>query len=97
MEGSTPQRDRLWVSNQTQMKPQLTNLLPLSFSCLFVVFPGFSLCMLLPVLFTLPASAWRWGMSLKGYGSTLCHQPSSLLILRVWLQGVDDNMLLLPF
>lgn len=59
----------------------MTNFLPLSLSflSLCVFFPGFSLCMWLPVLFTLPASAWRWGMSLKGYGSTLV--PPTLLLL----------------
>lgn len=58
------------------------NLLPLSsLSCLSVSSSWLSLCMWLPVLFTLPASAGRWGMSLKGYGSTLCHQAFVLLLL----------------
>ena len=60
----------------------VTNLLPLSsLSCLSVSSSWLSLCMWLPVLFTLPASAGRWGMSLKGYGSTLCHQAFVLLLL----------------
>lgn len=83
----------LGASGQTHLTgAQLTNL-PLSFSLVSVVFPGFSLCMSLPVLFTLPASAWRWGMSLKGYGSTLCHQalvPAPLRSASPASQGVGD-------
>lgn len=76
-----------YVPDPSQVEPRLTNSFPLSLSLIFMSSSLASLCMSLPVLFTLPASAWRWGMSLKGYGSTLCHQVFSLLLLRVLARG----------
>lgn len=54
----------------------ICSLLP--FFCLSVFVSSLlaSLCMCLAVLSALPASAWRWGTSRKGYGSDLFLAPS---------------------
>lgn len=57
------------VSGLTSV-PSSPSLLSLFISSLLA-----SLCMWLALLSTLPASAWRWGTSRKGYGSP-CAQPS---------------------
>lgn len=54
----------------------ICSLLPFFSLSVFVSSLLASLCMCLALLSALPASAWRWGTSRKGYGSDLFLAPS---------------------